>query len=84
MCKRSTEIIPGLLRRINGYEARVGALEEENARLRAQNSQLQSMLATRSSPATSGSGGIAGEDVKNEIDELSARLDELRFRVGIN
>ena len=84
MCKRSTEIIPGLLRRINGYEARVATLEEENTRLKAQNSQFQSLLAQMNQSAGIGSGGIAGEDVMNEIDELSARIDELRIRVGIN
>ena len=72
MCNRSIQIIPGLLRRINAYEARVGALEEENARLRA---QLQSVQAVNKN---------SGEDVKNEIDELSARIEELRVRVGIN
>lgn len=29
-------------------------------------------------------GGISWEDVKNEIDELSVRIEELRIQVGIN
>ena len=77
MCKRSIQIIPGLLRRINGYEARVKDLEEENARLRAENMLLRQLAAEESD-------GISGEEVKNEIDELTARIEELRIRVGMN
>ncbi|KAL6581580.1 hypothetical protein OROMI_007503 [Orobanche minor] len=85
LTQRSIEIILGLLRWVNGNEARVSALEEENARLRAQNSHRQSMLAQNSHFAASSSGGgIAGEDVKNEINAPSVRVEELRIRVRIN
>ena len=48
-------------------------MEVENARLRAENIQLERMAA----------GQCDGEEVKTEIEELSARLEELRVRVGM-
>ncbi|KAL6500965.1 hypothetical protein OROHE_025162 [Orobanche hederae] len=85
LTQRSIEIILRLLRWVNGNEARVSALEEENARPRAQNSHRQSMLAQNSHFAASSSGGgIAGEDVKNEINAPSVMIEELHIRVRIN